>query len=350
MFHASCETAYFRRGVKVMGIEPDYAVLLNSNARRVSDDVCDEISELIDPVHVFMSDNEREAAVAIERILDLGYGTVFTAGGDGTVHKFINSVKDLDDIPRIGVLGLGTGNALAEIVSSGDPISDLGNYIANRSADTYSLPLCECEGTTFAFGGVGIDAHVLNDFFRFNQRLEGTPAHKLFHNVGGYIAATLSMTIPRMLGHWLQGKKIACKVTNVGGPAHAIKNSGRHGGSVVAEYASGATLYEGPANTAIFGTCPFYGYRMKMLPYAGVDPTRFHLRISNVPTAKLVANARSLWNGTIADLQLWDFQVDAVKLEFSEPMPFQLAGDAAGTRTELTVRMGGQAIDLVRFI
>ena len=148
----------------------------------------------------------------------------------------------------------------------------------------------------------------------------------------------------------MQRKHVQLRVTNVGQRAFAIKNSGESGGRVAAEFGPGALLYEGPANAAIFGTCPFYGYRMKMLPYAGLDPQLFHLRVSNVPTAKLVANARALWNGTIEDLQLWDFQAEAVHLEFSEPMPFQLAGDAFGSRSELTVRMAPQAVDLVRFI
>ena len=196
-----------------MTTDTEYAVLLNANARRVSDGVCDQIAEIIDPAHVFMSNDAFEASEAIQRILDLGYGTVFTAGGDGTVHQFINSVKDLEDIPRIGVLGLGTGNALAEIVSSGDPLSDLTSYVANPSDDTYSLPLCEAEGTTFAFGGVGIDAHILNDFFRLNERFDGTPAQRVFRNVGGYVAATFAMTIPRLMGHWMQGRKITQRNT-----------------------------------------------------------------------------------------------------------------------------------------
>ena len=337
-------------GIRHMAIQANYAVLLNTNARRVSDGVREQISEIIDPSHVFSSGDRSEATDAIQKILELGYGTVFTAGGDGTVHQFINAVRDLDDIPRIGVLGLGTGNALAEIVSSGDPLSDLYNYVANPSDDTYSLPLCEVDGTTFAFGGVGIDAHILNDYSRLNERASGTPARGLFRNVGGYITATVAMTIPRMMGQWVQRKKIRLRVTNLSERAYTIRNGDGNGGVVAAEHNRGDVLYDGPANTAIFGTCPFYGYRMKMLPYAGIDPRMFHIRVSNVPTTKLVANARALWNGTLNDLQLWDFQADAVHLEFSEPMPVQLAGDAFGYRKEMTVRMAPQAVDLVRFI
>jgi len=297
-----------------------------------------------------MSHNHAEASEAIEWILEQGYGTVFTGGGDGTIHQFINSFKDLGEIPRIGVLPLGTGNAVAEIVSSGDPLIDLRNFIANPSEDTVSLPLCESDGVTFAFGGLGLDAQLLNDYFRLNRRMVAAPARRVIRSLGGYLAATLTMTVPRMMGRWLRGAQVNVRITNVGERAYAIAHSGDGVGTVGRQFSHGEVFYDGPANATIFGTCPYYGYGMKLLPFAGMEPGCFHLRVSNVPTARLLTNMRSLWNGSLQDKHLQDFQVEAIKVEFSESMPYQIAGEAMGPRDEVTIRIAKQSVDLVRFI
>lgn len=332
-----------------MSSESHFAVLLNPNARRVRDAVRDRITELVDPDDVFVSHDEREAEAIAATIRARGYDTVFTGGGDGTVTQFINTLPQ-GDHTRIGILRLGTGNAMAEIVSSGDPMSDLRTYVDNPSSDSYDLHLCEADGTRFAFAGLGLDAAILNDFEALRSRFGRGPMRKLVQNIGGYLAATFGITVPRMLGRWARRQQTLVRVTNLGADAHAIASDGHSGGQLGRAFAAGEVMYEGPVNGVLFGTCPFYGYRLKALPYAGVDPTRFHLRLSNVPTARLIAGMHSLWKGTLQHPGLLDFHAQRVKVELSEPMPYQLAGEPRGFREELEVGLSGEHVDLVRFI
>lgn len=319
-----------------------FAVLVNTNARRVDPGVVTRISELVDPEHVFVTDSLGEAERCARTLVDRGYPTVFTGGGDGTVHHFLNAA-DPQRTPRLGVLRLGTGNGLASVVSSGDPMSDLQSYTINPYADAHHLRLCRAEGQRFAFGGMGLDAAILNDSLRL-QRL-GRP----FRSFGGYFMAAFGMTIPKLAARWLRRKKTFVKVTNIGATAHRVELDGQ-GARLSSPIGPGEVLYEGPIKGAMFGTCPFYGYRLKALPFAGVEPNRFHLRLSNVGAPRLIVGMRGMWRGTLQSKQLHDFHVDRVKIELSEPMPYQLAGEPQGFREELEVGLDGGHVDLVRFI
>ncbi len=80
-----------------MAVAPeDIAVLLNPNARRVDDAVLDRIGELVDPEHVYVSEDEQRAAKMLDEIVAKGYGTIFAGGGDGTVTQVINHLLDDD--------------------------------------------------------------------------------------------------------------------------------------------------------------------------------------------------------------------------------------------------------------
>jgi len=333
-----------------LSIAPEqFAVLVNPNARRVDDDVKQRIADLVDPEHVYVSEHEDDASRLLDEIVEKGYGTVFAAGGDGTVTTVINQLPDDDDSPRVGILKLGTGNAMAEIVSSGKPMVDLRAYTSNFPTDDYELPLLECEGTRFAFAGLGIDAFILNDYRDLKDRYGSGPFKPLLQNVMGYFVATFTRTVPRLVSRWLRRKKITVKVVNLGKEAYRVETDSK-GGRETERIAPGEVIYEGSIQTVLFGTCPYFGYAMKTLPFAGVDPDRFHLRVCDVSFAGLLWSLRSLWRGTMRHKRMHDFQADRVLLQFSEPVPYQLAGEAMGYRKEVTVGFSKRSVDLVRFI
>ena len=109
-----------------MSIAPEqFAVLVNPNARRVDDDVKQRIADLVDPEHVYVSEHEDDASRLLDEIVEKGYGTVFAAGGDGTVTTVINQLPDDDDSPRVGILKLGTGNGLRAFGEAAQMEADL---------------------------------------------------------------------------------------------------------------------------------------------------------------------------------------------------------------------------------
>ncbi|PKN57085.1 MAG: hypothetical protein CVU56_12910 [Deltaproteobacteria bacterium HGW-Deltaproteobacteria-14] len=326
----------------------DHAVLVNPHADRTRGDLAARIAEIVSPEHVFVSDTNDAYDDLVARLLDRGYDTVFTAGGDGTVNRFINALPTASAPPRIGVLPLGAGNGLASVTSGGgatDPLTDLKNYIANPTTDTVRLSLCEAEGTRFAFAGLGLDAAALSDF----RGLLGSvgkqgPLHRLLNGRGGYLTAVFAVTFPRRLF----AKRVQVRAINLGAPAQVVRQSD-NGASVIATIGTGETLYEGPANATALGTAPFFGHRFRLLPFAGLDPQRFHLRISAVAPTRLLASIKSVRRGTFTHPALHDFLADRVRLEYSEPVPYQLAGELMGDRQTLEIAVSPGAVDLVRF-
>jgi diacylglycerol kinase family enzyme len=97
-------------------------------------------------------------------------------------------------------------------------------------------------------------------------------------------------------------------------------------------------LFEGTARSVAVGTSPFYGFGMKVLPYARRRSDRFHVRVSTTPISTLLSHLPSLWDGTLKT-GFVDFLVEGVHIESSEALPLQMAGDARGHTKEVELRL-----------
>src|SRR3954468_10498253 len=92
--------------------------LLNANARAVSDGLIEELAEIVPAGDLFLSRTLEDAEVFVRTIARRGYGQVFFGGGDGTLVTGLSLLrktctKEKLEMPAIGVLKLGTGNAMA---------------------------------------------------------------------------------------------------------------------------------------------------------------------------------------------------------------------------------------------
>ena len=108
------------------GVGPRVAVLLNAPARKVGPKVVRALSHVVPDEDLFLSRSLLDCKRIVQVVLERGYTTVFTGGGDGTFMGFVNELLRQTDargrhagapMPRVGVLKLGTGNALATFVS-----------------------------------------------------------------------------------------------------------------------------------------------------------------------------------------------------------------------------------------
>src|ERR1700687_5154704 len=112
------------------------AVLLNANARNVSDALKRELENFVPPEDLYYSRCFDDARTIAREVLDRGYRTVLTGGGDGTFVGYVNCLYEQAqqpagahlrgafkllpipahavELPRFGVLKLGTGNAVAD--------------------------------------------------------------------------------------------------------------------------------------------------------------------------------------------------------------------------------------------
>lgn len=329
-----------------------FAVLLNANARKVTDRVIGSLTEIIPPDYIYLSRTAEEGDQYARDILDRRFPMVFTGGGDGTVMHFINRMiahREADPcrvMPDVGILRLGTGNALATMVSSGSYLVDIRSYAHNSHRDRQILALAESESRRFPFGGLGWDAELLNDYVRLKTWAAQGPMAPVVHNVVGYFLALASFTVPRRGKQLVSGTTPQVRIQNLGAPAHRLN----HKGERIAEIPSGTTLFEGSANCTIFGTCPYYGYGLKVLPFANMDSSRMQLRVATTGLPTIIANLGSIWKGTYDGEGLVDFLVERIHIEFDREMPYQESGDAMGYRKSVEVGISPSKVSLVRFI
>jgi diacylglycerol kinase family enzyme len=354
------------RAVQLPKLQPDpsrIAVLLNKNARKVTDDIVRAATRVVGSDHVFVSKSLDEAEAMSREIVQRGYGTVVCGGGDGTLARAVNLVyryveeannwrmeryrrfgeaQNLIANPRFAFLKLGTGNGMSGVVGSGKPMDDLkniANYVPGR---THKVPLIEMDGERFFFAGVGYDSQILDDYNHLKARAQNWLLKALMQNVTGYLAALLFRTAPRLV--FGTGEKLEGRVTTLG---RAFYIDPRRGDSVV-ELEPGTTLFEGRAKVISCGTTPFFGYGFRMYPFAQMMPGMMQLRIGTTGPLRGLANIGALWQGSFRHpSSMWDFFVENIKVELDHPFPFQHSGDAQGLRDRLDLKLADDTLELV---
>ena len=344
------------------------AVLLNANAKSVSEGLRRELENFVPADDLFYSRTFDDARSIARTVLARGYRTVLTGGGDGTFVGFANCILDaassgsgisvgrggaavrlapqLQPVPRFGVLKLGTGNAVAGLAgASGRRVGVVEDILRARSGEasaTRQLHLLQVNGKRAPFAGLGYDAKVLNDYDDLRKSVRGGPLG--FAGMGGlgYFCSIAGKTIP----HYLFTRGIPqIEVVNLGGPCQQV---GRDGKPVGRDIEHGEILYKGPCRLAAAGTVPFYGFGFHIFPHALRSPGRFQLRLTAIPVPKILANLRKIWKGGTPE-GILDFHCEKVQVKFDREMPVQIGGDAEGYHRELVLEMAERPIELLDF-
>src|SRR5512138_2840812 len=125
---------------------PKVAVVLNGNARAVTESIIRELGEAVTGEAVFVSSSTDQCRFIARTLLNRHYDVVFCGGGDGTFSQLVSDVAALAPArpPRFGILKLGTGNALAHSLGASPATSeglaaDLG--LASQPEAELTLPL-----------------------------------------------------------------------------------------------------------------------------------------------------------------------------------------------------------------
>lgn len=325
--------------------EPRFAVLLNVNAKKVSEAIREMVAEIVAPEDVYYSRSKEESDEICRKIIEKGYHTVFAGGGDGTVIDFMDRISRFpaEKRPMVGILMLGTGNAMARMVSSGYVTEDLRSYSMNASKDGIQLALIETEGRRFTFGGLGMDAEGLNDYRELKKKYDAGFMKQLVQSLPGYLFSIFCKTVPRVIKRKVLRTEPRVKVTALDDNCSRIGADGKE----TRRYSAGQILYEGKALLAIAGTVPYFGYGFKIMPYASLSPGRFHLRIGHVGLFHGLWILPKLWKGTYHGKATNDFFASAVRIEYDQPMPLEIAGDAEGLRKSVEFRVVPDAVRLV---
>ena len=343
------------------------AVLLNANAAAVSDGLRRELENFVPPEDIFYSRSLDDARTIARIVLERGYATVLTGGGDGTFVGYVNCLfeeaarpqvvvrggaavqlaRHRFRIPRVGVLKLGTGNAVAEFCgSSARRVGVFEDILRARSGEVSrasELRLLDCEGKLAPFAGLGIDAAVLNDYMRLKRGVEGGALQ--FAGAGGlgYFFSIVGRTIPAYL---LQRGTPNVEVINLGAPVRQIGPDGKPLGRDIGR---GDAIYRGPCRLVGAGTVPCYGFGFRMFPFARKSSGRFQLRISAMSLPKMLAQFPRIWRGHTPRSGILDFHCDRVQITFDREMPLQVGGDAEGYRKQLVLGMADEPLQLLDF-
>jgi diacylglycerol kinase family enzyme len=111
------------------GARQRVAVIVNENARGVRRRVIDDLAELVPPHDLYVSRSLDQSRQIARRVVERAYDTVLFGGGDGTFVQCLSDVaaearrRELA-LPNVGVLRLGTGNALADCLGASRPTPD----------------------------------------------------------------------------------------------------------------------------------------------------------------------------------------------------------------------------------
>lgn len=331
--------------------EARIAVVVNGNAKSVNEDVISSIDQILRGGDLFVSRHIREAEDIARIVVDRGYGTVLTGGGDGTFTVMVTEVVKAANAagkspPRFGLLKLGTGNALAWVVGA----SPLGKHNVSadierlhREAGSKKLHLVDVEGFITPFAGLGADAQILADYNATKSLLSGTPLEAMGRGLAGYGVAAFTRSLPSFL---LQ-KIPRVRVINEGADAWPVDPQGLHKDRPIKQ---GDTIFEGPARLCALSTIPYYGFGMRLFPFADNQEARMNLRLSTIGSPQFLSNLRGIWNGSYHDPKyLSDFLVDRIRIEYDTPTDFQIGGDSQGKRSVVHAAVTRTPLELVDY-
>lgn len=326
------------------------AIVLNKNAKSVNRSTQRLIQRLHPEADVFISESQEHGTKIAHKIVDMGYKTVATGGGDGTFVQCLSDVYDYceskpghTEPPRFFVLKLGTGNAIAAAFGASAPTRvglrrDLER--AKRSAFSRPLPVLSVEGKLSPFAGCGLDAHVQADYYNSRAMLLKSPLRALARGGPGYAISVGTRTVPR----YLLKKKQEIVVRNTGGPAYRIQHQGR----LLERVESGEEIYRGVATIATASTIPYTGLNMRLFPYARMRDDKFQFRVSDATVFETLYALPRIWRGTYESRSIVDFLADRIEIVSADDcqLPLQIGGDLAGTRERIEIALSSSQVSM----
>lgn len=315
-----------------------YAVMLNARAKGWSGSLHHAVQRFVSPKDLFLTDDFRQAQRTVDRILSARYDAVFAGGGDGTLMYLINAFEERarqgaiarEELPTIGVLRLGTGNALASYLGADHVLRDLRALRSGAPLTVHTVHMVEGGGHegVFPFAGFGWDADILNDYDLVKEMVRDTSLEATIAGPLGYGAAIVTRSIPRAVVK----PPLRVRITNLSERAMQIN----YEGEVLREFAADEVVFEGDVKICGASSVPFWGFNVRMFPRATARPGFFQLRAFHGPLSEVVFRLRDLWRGRFPESSMFDMHASHVRVEIlGEPTPYQVSGDVAGLEREI---------------
>lgn len=313
------------------------AVLLNARAKGWTGTIHQDVLRYVSGQDLFLTDDFHQAKRSVDKLLSSAPDVIFAGGGDGTIMYLLNEIEARvrdgliarDEVPIVGVLRLGTGNALANYLKANDIISDLRALREGAQLNVHEVAMLQsAEGTLFPFAGFGWDADILNDYDLVKDAVRNTAVENYVTGLGGYGAAVAMRTIPRAV----RQAPMRVRLTNTGERSFRINFKG----DILQEFAPGEVIYEGMSRICGAASMPYWGFQIRMFPHADRFDGFFQCRCFHGGVPELVTRLRRFWRGQLKEESMQDLLCQSLHVELlSEPAPYQVSGDVAGIEREV---------------
>jgi diacylglycerol kinase family enzyme len=283
-----------------------------------------------------------DARAVVRGIVGAGVDVVIFGGGDGTIVMGLALLAEAcrghrRPEPAIGVLRLGTGNALADAIGV-EPGTARGAIAQiERARDDRHAPrplrLIEVLGVRAPFAGVGIDAQLLEDRRTFGALIDRVPvARAVLGSRARYAASIALLSAPRLA--------LATR------PRVVVRNAGAIAEEMGADRAptgrtidAGAILWEGACTMAAGATIPCFGFGLQMFPFATARRDRFHLRAADPGVTEIVRKTPAAFRGEYFSAHVHDFLVDRVVLELDREVAVEAGGELLGRHARIELAL-----------
>jgi diacylglycerol kinase family enzyme len=326
------------------------AVVLNGNARQVTDELVESFDQLVGSGDLFLSKSLDEARDIARNIVEAGYPVVLTGGGDGTFVQMVTAITKQarsrsQEPPRFGLLKLGTGNSLAWALGAGTSRKDVIADLARLRHDSAhrDFRLIEVQDLLTPFAGAGFDALGLKHFHEVRSVVRRLPwVGKRASGGVSYAISIPALTIPQLALR----PRMTVRIVNRGA-AERLDQHGRPSGPPIEE---GEVIFEGPCIAALVSTIPYWGFGVRVFPFAdNRPPNRFCLRVVATSPLHVAAHMLSVWKGTYRHQNLIDVYAEDVEFEFEEPNPIEIGGDPGGMTKSMRARLDPVPIQLIDY-
>ncbi|HEY0251595.1 MAG TPA: diacylglycerol kinase family protein [Kofleriaceae bacterium] len=290
--------------------------------------------ERVMPGHVRFTESLDEARTVIRAEVKRGLDLVIFGGGDGTIVMGLTLLGEAcrghgKREPLLGILRMGTGNAIADTVNAkADVVADL-ERLARGAGTRLELPLLEVLGVRAPFVGMGVDAQLLEDQAAVGKLVDRVPGARFLGGATRYALSVALRSVPR----FALGTRPTAIVTNTGSPAIAMTRAGEQGTRT-------GELWRGQCTLVAGATIPYFGFGLKMFAFASTRNDRFQLRCGDVGLFEIMANTRSAFRGDYFSENVTDFLCDRVTIELDREAAIEAGGELLGRKSRVEVAMG----------
>ena len=259
-------------------------------------------------------------------------------GGDGTVVMGLSLIAEAcrglgRPEPAIGVLRLGSGNAIADTVGATDDAETDLVKLARGFGRWTKVPMLEVLGMRAPFVGMGVDAQLLEDQQVVSRVVDRVPVARSV--IGGGARYALSVAL-RSVPRFATTKRPNVVVTNRGAPASVMTKDGPTGATVARD----RVLWEGACTLVAGATIPYFGFGLKMFAFASSRLDRFHLRCGDAGLFEILRNTPAAFRGEYFSSHVTDFLCERVTIELAEESPIEAGGELLGRRRQVELAIG----------